>query len=57
MLADPNRRRVYEALAAQCDRRADRLLMSDCLTPPAIELIDASAYRRNPKGVMLYLLP
>jgi len=38
VLADANRCRVYEALAVQCDRRADRLLMSDYLTPPAIEL-------------------
>ncbi len=55
VLADPNRRRVYEALAAQCNRRADRILMADYLTPPAIELIDVSAYRGQPGDVIQIL--
>jgi hypothetical protein len=45
ILADPCQRRAYEALARDRNRRADKLLTSDFLTPPIIDEIDLSGYR------------
>src|SRR5438045_1401817 len=37
VLSDPWQRRVYEALATDRGRRADKLLISDFLTPPVVD--------------------
>ena len=55
ILADPCRRRAYERLAQQLDRRADRLVVSDYLTPPEIEQIDVSNYRGKIGGTIRVL--
>src|SRR4051794_12233702 len=50
VLSDPCQRRVYEALATDRNRRADKLLISDFLTPPVVDEIDVSGYQRQPGG-------
>jgi hypothetical protein len=45
VLADPFQRRVYETMAASLNRRADKIVAADFLTPPVVETIDLSAYR------------
>jgi len=52
ILADPWQRRVYDAIAAERNRRADKLVMSDFLTPPEVELIELSGYHRRPGDVI-----
>ena len=47
VLSNPWQRRMYERLAASRNRRVDKLLMSDFLTPPVIEDIDVSVYQRR----------
>jgi hypothetical protein len=47
VLADACQRRVYEDLAKARNRRADKLLTSDFLTPPIVEEINVSDYRRH----------
>ena len=44
ILEDPSQRYVYEAMARQQGRRADKLLASDFLTPPVVELIELAGY-------------
>jgi hypothetical protein len=44
ILEDPCQRYVYEAMARQQGRRADKLLASDFLTPPVVELIELAGY-------------
>jgi hypothetical protein len=39
---------MYERLATARNRRVDKLLMSDFLTPPVVEEIDLSGYQRRP---------
>jgi hypothetical protein len=55
VLSDPCQRRAYEALAAKQNRRADKLVMSDFLTPPTIDLIELTSYRRRPGDVIRVL--
>jgi hypothetical protein len=45
VLADPWQRRVYEALGRERNRRADKLVASDFLTPPVVDEIELSGYR------------
>lgn len=52
VLADPWQRRMYERLAASRNRRVDKLLMSDFLTPPVVEEIDVSGYQRRAGDVV-----
>lgn len=51
-LGDPCQRRVYQALAKERNRRADKLLTSDYLTPPVVEHIEVSGYRGQPGGLI-----
>ena len=44
VLADPCRRGAYEHLARLLNRRYDRLVASDFLTPPEVEHIELSEY-------------
>ena len=44
ILEDRCQRLVYEGLARQTGRRADKILTSDFLTPPVVELIDIEDY-------------
>jgi hypothetical protein len=52
VLADRWQRRIYDDLAKQLDRRADKLVASDFLTPPVIDEIDATEYSRQVGGVI-----
>ena len=47
VLSHPWQRRMYERLAASRNRRVDKLLMSDFLTPPVVDEIDVSVYHRR----------
>jgi hypothetical protein len=55
VLADPWQRRVYEALGRERNRRADKLLASDFLSPPVVEEIGVSDYQRQPGGLIRIL--
>lgn len=55
VLSDPWQRRVYEAVAKERNRRADKIVTSDFLTPPVVEEIDVSEYRRQPGDVIRIL--
>lgn len=44
VLAEPCQRRVYAALAERVKRHPAKLLESDFLTPPVVELIELSGY-------------
>lgn len=55
VLAEPWQRRMYERLAAERGRRADKLLASDYLTPPVVEEIDLSGYHRQAGGLIRVL--
>lgn len=48
ILSDPLHMRTYQSLARTQDRRYDKLLVSDYLTPPSVEEIDLSGYHRLP---------
>lgn len=52
VLADPLKRLVYQKLGAERRRPPNTLLVSNFLTPPAIEQIDASAYLGRAGGVI-----
>lgn len=55
VLADPCRRRAYEQLAQERNRRADRLVASDYLTPPEVEHIDVTDYQGRRGGAIRVL--
>ncbi len=55
VLADPCQLRAYEALARERNRRADKLVASDFLTPPVVDAIDLSGYRGEPGGLIRVL--
>jgi hypothetical protein len=48
ILGDPWHLKMYQALARAQNRRYDKLLVSDYLTPPTVEEIDLSEYNRQP---------
>lgn len=48
ILNDPWHLRTYQVLARAQNRRFDKLLVSDFLTPPTVEEIDVSDYQRVP---------
>ena len=45
VLSDPCQRRAYEAIGAERKRRPDKILESDFLTPPVVDLIELSGYK------------
>ena len=55
VLSDPHQREIYEALAKERNRRVDKMLASDFLTPPVVSRIDVSKYQRLPGGVIRIL--
>ena len=55
VLSDPWQRRMYEQLAQERNRRADKLVAADFLTPPVVEEIDVSGYQRRPGGIVRVL--
>lgn len=55
VLADPLARRAYERLARERNRRYDRLVASDYLTPPEIEHVELSGYRGQPGDLIRVL--
>src|SRR5438094_7846528 len=50
VLSDPLRRRVYQALAQTLNRRFDKVVETDFLTPPVVDEVDVSAYQGQPGG-------
>ncbi len=52
VLADPCQREVYLELAKRQNRRADKLVTSDYLTPPEVRRIDVSDYHGQPGGLI-----
>jgi hypothetical protein len=52
VLADPLQRLVYQKLGADRKRPPNALLVSNFLTPPVIERIDASAYQGQVGGII-----
>lgn len=55
VLSDPYQQRAYENLAAKQDRRADKLVMSDYLSPPTVESIELTDYHRQRGDVIRVL--
>jgi hypothetical protein len=55
VLQDPLRRRVYQALAKTLNRRFDKVVEGDFLTPPVVEEIDVSQYQGQPGGLIQVL--
>lgn len=55
VLHDPLRRRVYQALAKTLNRRFDKVVESDFLTPPVVDEIDVSEYHGQPGGLIQVL--
>jgi hypothetical protein len=52
VLADPLQRLVYQKLGADRKRPPNALLVSNFLTPPVIERIEASAYQGRVGGII-----
>lgn len=52
VLADPCHRMAYEALAKSLNRRMDRMVASDYLTPPEVRHIELSGYHGQPGDVI-----
>lgn len=52
VLADPLQRLAYQKLGADRKRPPNTLLVSNFLTPPVIERIEASAYQRRVGGII-----
>jgi hypothetical protein len=55
VLTDPWQRKIYERIAAERNRRVDKLLMSDFLTPPVVEEIGVSGFRGHAGDVVRVL--
>jgi hypothetical protein len=55
VLSDPLARRAYEKLGDERNRRFDRLIASDYLTPPEIEHVELSAYHGKPGDLIRVL--
>ena len=50
VLSDPCQLEAYQALGRQLNRRADKLVTSDFLTPPVVDRIDVSGYQGQAGG-------
>lgn len=55
VLADPCQLEAYQALGKQLNRRADKLVTGDFLTPPVVDRIDVSNYQGGAGGVIRIL--
>lgn len=55
ILADPCQHRAYAALAKERDRRVDKLVTSDYLTPPTVDAIEPGGYHGQPGDVIKVL--
>jgi hypothetical protein len=55
VLSDPCQLEAYEALGRRLNRRADKLVTSDYLTPPVVDRIDVSGYQGQSGGMIRVL--
>lgn len=55
VLSDPLQRRLYADLARERDRRIDKMIESDFLTSPTVDLVDVANYRGEPGGLVRVL--